>query len=262
LRTWQIDELRPDIDGPWTSEPDKALWIDPATGLDCLAHRNQMGAWCGYVGVPPGHPWHGREPHCVPLSRVWAHGGVNFAGPDRAGAAHAYGLTGGPDRSDDLWWVGFDCGHADDLAPGLLAALHQADPLCYPLSGRPSPGLRSIFDSQSYRTFEYVINEVQRLAAQAHRATGRRLPGPITGHRRPHRSANQRRRRVAWEHYRRRTEALSASMGNGPGSYRSMARPFTLWRGVSLPTALTRSVARALRSTNRDRRDTGRLREP
>lgn len=45
--------------GPWQSEPDKAQWVDEATGLPCLAVRNSGGAWCGYVGVLPGHPLHG-----------------------------------------------------------------------------------------------------------------------------------------------------------------------------------------------------------
>lgn len=266
MRTWQIDSVRVDIEGPWSSEPDRAVWIDAPTGLDCLAHRNSQGAWCGYVGVPPGHPWHGRERGAPPLSRVWAHGGVNFSGPGRPGnLAHDYGISAGPDRPEDLWWVGFDCGHADDLAPGLLAALHKVDPIGYPIGGRPSPALRSIFDHQTYRTFEYVVDEIGRLAAQAHRATGRRLPGAIARHCRPRRSANARRRRLTWERYARRAEALSADIGGGPGSYRSMAQAFTLWRGLSLPTPLARAIARALRSNSRARRalrDTGGPREP
>lgn len=45
--------------GPWHEETfDKVVWVDPATGLDCMANRGPMGNWCGYVGVPPSHPWH------------------------------------------------------------------------------------------------------------------------------------------------------------------------------------------------------------
>src|SRR4051812_13771303 len=50
-------------DGPWQSEPDKRQWHDEATGLACLIVRGPMGALCGYVGLPPGHPWHGKEYH-------------------------------------------------------------------------------------------------------------------------------------------------------------------------------------------------------
>src|SRR5258707_18375 len=46
--------------GPWDAEPfNKVVWVDPATGLDCMLIRGGMGAWCGYVGVPKEHPWHG-----------------------------------------------------------------------------------------------------------------------------------------------------------------------------------------------------------
>jgi hypothetical protein len=47
--------------GAWMDEPDKVEWRDEATGLPCLAVRGPMGAWCGYVGVPPDHPDHGSD---------------------------------------------------------------------------------------------------------------------------------------------------------------------------------------------------------
>lgn len=46
-------------DGPWRDEPDKVIWVDEATGLDCMIVRNKMGTWCGYAGVGVQHPWHG-----------------------------------------------------------------------------------------------------------------------------------------------------------------------------------------------------------
>lgn len=46
-------------DGPWQNEPDKVVWVDPLTDLDCMIIRNQSGVLCGYVGVPEAHPWHG-----------------------------------------------------------------------------------------------------------------------------------------------------------------------------------------------------------
>ena len=30
-------------EGPWQDEPDKVVWVDPATGLDCMAKRNRLG---------------------------------------------------------------------------------------------------------------------------------------------------------------------------------------------------------------------------
>ena len=46
--------------GQWQDEPDKVQWADEATGLPCLAVRHpELGNWCGYVGVPEGHPLFG-----------------------------------------------------------------------------------------------------------------------------------------------------------------------------------------------------------
>jgi hypothetical protein len=47
-------------EGPWQSEPDLVEWRDAATGYPCLIVRGSMGALCGYVGLPPGHPLHGK----------------------------------------------------------------------------------------------------------------------------------------------------------------------------------------------------------
>ena len=42
--------------GPWEKEPFDYVWWQQ-DGYDCLLTRNRMGAWCGYVGVGPEHPW-------------------------------------------------------------------------------------------------------------------------------------------------------------------------------------------------------------
>lgn len=73
--------------GAWEDEPDKVVWVDEATGLDCMARRGPVGAWCGYVGVTEVHPWHGQED-------TWE---------DR---------DTGP-----VWWFGFDTAHAYDAWP-------------------------------------------------------------------------------------------------------------------------------------------------
>lgn len=78
--------------GEWNDEPDKAQYVDAATGLDCLIVRGPGGALCGYVGVAEGHPFFGREygqcalpepcgePWCnhSPGWRLDVHGGVTF----------------------------------------------------------------------------------------------------------------------------------------------------------------------------------------
>lgn len=65
-------------EGPWQNEPDKVQWLDPETNYPCLIVRNQLGALCGYVGVPDGHPCRGKDGH--DCSGIEAHGGLTFAG--------------------------------------------------------------------------------------------------------------------------------------------------------------------------------------
>lgn len=47
--------------GVWDHEPDKIQWPDEVTELPCLIVRGPTGSWCGYVGVPEGHPLFGLE---------------------------------------------------------------------------------------------------------------------------------------------------------------------------------------------------------
>jgi hypothetical protein len=62
--------------GAWDDEPDKIQWQDEASGLPCLIVRGPSGALCGYVGVSPGHPWHGSD---YDSCDVAVHGGLTFA---------------------------------------------------------------------------------------------------------------------------------------------------------------------------------------
>lgn len=121
--------------GPWDAEPDKVQWQDEATGLACLVVRGTMGAWCGYVGLPPGHPWYGGNVH---HGVVEVHGGITY-GPSPCGKNICHEVDG----VDDVRWVGFDCGHHCDLSP----------------EDRPSR-------NAVYRDLAFVQREVTMLAAQ------------------------------------------------------------------------------------------------
>jgi hypothetical protein len=139
-------------DGPWKGEPDKIVWVDGATDLDCMMLRNHHGAWCGYVGVPPGHRFHGRDYGDV---EVEVHGGLTFSdgcapGPTEASAAICHDGTPG------VWWLGFDCGHWRDRIPGLEARLAY---IGHPLPDDPT------FPT-TYRRLNWVTREVEHLAAQ------------------------------------------------------------------------------------------------
>lgn len=161
--------------GPWTEEPDKVQWLDPATGLDCLIVRGGLGALCGYVGVQPGHPWHRidysgcTEPaqhadkndtsYCAhaPESRIEVHGGLTYSalcdGDDQDVSRHICHVPL-PGRPHDVWWFGFDCSHSGDFVPSYGRALGM--PMPFDLYSRPA----------EYRDVAYVRGEVERLAAQ------------------------------------------------------------------------------------------------
>lgn len=95
-------------DGPWMTEPDYVSWVDEATGLDCLVVRNRMGALCGYVGMPVGHPWFGMHYDEVPQAMdSAAHGGLTYSSECAGHICH--------DSPNEVWWLGFDCGHYGDL---------------------------------------------------------------------------------------------------------------------------------------------------
>lgn len=132
--------------GPWDSEPDKVQWPDPDTGLPCLAVRNQMGAWCGYVGVAEGHVLYGTSYSEVQAS---VHGGLTFADKCRPSGNEAEDICHlpGPGEPDHVWWLGFDCAHYMDLCP------HEPYSLMGALSG-------------TYRTLEFVKDQCTQLAQQ------------------------------------------------------------------------------------------------
>lgn len=138
--------------GPWDDEPDRAEWRE--RGFVCLALRQGiLGHWCGYVGVPPGHPWHGNSPE-----EVEVHGGVTYANgcmddprPMRERVCH-HPREGEPDA---LWWVGFDFNHFEDLAPGMA---------------RDMDDLAGV--EWTYKDLAYVREQTNRVARQAVEVVG------------------------------------------------------------------------------------------
>lgn len=139
--------------GEWQQECDKRQWLDDATGLPCMIRRSpSFGGWCGYAGVPRGHQLHGvgYDDGALDLD---VHGGVTFAGECRPGdAATAICHVSDEGEPDDVWWFGFDCGHAFDFSPAYNA--RQQD-----------NGWSSELD-EVYRNQAYVTAETLKLAQQ------------------------------------------------------------------------------------------------
>lgn len=159
MKTWNFqDKTQWPERGPWDSEPDKAQWIDEATGLDCLMLRAHSH-WCGYVGVPEDHPLHGKSyDEAYELADIDVHGGLTFSdrcdprGPEGPHICH----VPEPGRPDNVWWLGFDCMHSGDFAPSRDTRM--------PL------GIGSREYGATYKDFECVRAEVTRLARQIAKA--------------------------------------------------------------------------------------------
>lgn len=100
-------------DGPWNEEPDRTEWTTRA-GLPAIAVRQGSGGhWCGYVGVPPGHPLHGKDYSDESFPDLEVHCGITYASKCQGEVCH----VPKPGESDDVWWLGFDCAHSMDLSP-------------------------------------------------------------------------------------------------------------------------------------------------
>lgn len=158
----------------WETEGDERDF--EASGLKCAMRRGPGGNWCGYVGVSTEHPLHSvsysdrvkapaellREP--VDMDRVSliallcqgkdgdkvldeglytldvllrVHGGITWSRDHH----------GREKKKDGLWWFGFYCAHAGDLAP--KHEIHY-----------------SIDMGNVYRDAEYVAAECRSLANQ------------------------------------------------------------------------------------------------
>lgn len=108
-------------------------------GLPCRTVLTSRGHWCGYVGVPDDHPWHGRHyndkvdvPKEVITRKNYEVGIINLFCADlsdykETGKAELSlavdvhgGLTFSAETSGDgsqdgaTWWLGFDCAHFND----------------------------------------------------------------------------------------------------------------------------------------------------
>jgi hypothetical protein len=159
MRTGQLFDKALWIQGPWTTEPDYVAWIDEDTHYRCIARRNALGAWCGFVGVVGDHPLFMLPRTDTAFQFVDIHGGVTVAEfcdePDP--------LFVPPVRA---WWIGFDCMHDCDVLPQFVNAADA--PKLLPREELEDNEDR--FDAKTghplYRDMDYVKNEVGFLAMQ------------------------------------------------------------------------------------------------
>jgi hypothetical protein len=151
--------------GEWENEPDRIEWRSPGSALPRMMVRNRFGAWCGYVGLPPGHPLHGRtawgmggtdEQKDERLDGISVHWGVTYTNECSGEICH----VPQPGEPEHVWWIGFDTAHAGDLSPGLAATVRR-------VCGPSRYGRHDV-----YRDAGYVIRETEGLARQLEEVGG------------------------------------------------------------------------------------------
>jgi hypothetical protein len=146
--------------GPWQDEPDKIVWVDPETGLDCMILRGRI-ALCGYVGVGPDHPWYGKEYQELDVE---VHGSLTYSNTCQEGWEDpGQGVCHVPEegREHDIYWFGFDCGHMLDLTYFDLTDEMPEEIIALRAERPDDPFFR-----QEYRNVAYVTAEVESLAKQ------------------------------------------------------------------------------------------------
>jgi hypothetical protein len=138
-------------DGPWQHEPDRVEWR--YKDLPCLLHRSPVGGgWCGYVGVPEGHPWFGRPLCELETLDIEVHGGVTYAESCDEPICHV------PREGEgEVWWIGYDCGHGFDVQPKLDALLKMIR----------TDRKNQLSPLEAYRDQDYAMRETEQLAEQA-----------------------------------------------------------------------------------------------
>lgn len=142
--------------GEWQQEPDKMQWADEATKLPCLIVRNQLGALCGYVGVFKGHPYFEKEYRDINCE---VHGGLTFSDfcePHPENKEHGICHIVSEGEDDHVWWLGFDCAHADDIVPSYFEAKKSIPALTFFMGEY----------GEAYKNIDYVKNECRELAEQ------------------------------------------------------------------------------------------------
>lgn len=163
-----------EVSGVWDNEPDEES--GEYKGMKTFIKRGPVGHLCGYVGIPEGHPWFGKDyndqvnvpkaimERPIDVDKVGAINLLCAAGKSddmKEGfldIVFAIDVHGGltyasecvpMEKPDGFWWFGFDCAHAGDLVPRSTMARSNC----------------------IYRDIEFVRQEIKSLADQLEHVT-------------------------------------------------------------------------------------------
>ena len=159
-------------------------------GYRCVTTFTEMGYRCGYVGVPEGHPFYGKhidsqikvtmkellddeEMNKIGNRGIWTVLGLPSDEEDRVSLGSYFmvhgGITyaaGGKDShhpvDSDLWWFGFDCGHAGDCPDYELLEKTWGDNEMV----RHRLDDKWLYDGYEVRTLGYAQQECRNLVDQ------------------------------------------------------------------------------------------------
>lgn len=133
--------------GVWMSEPDLCYWEH--RNLACLNIRDMsLGVWKGFVGVEPGHLFHGKSVEDIlkmdEAMEIFfsVYGGICSAGSL---------IPKYKNYNRNLWWIGIETSHGSDLMPLLKLDMQNADIA------------RTVAD-QTYKDFSFIRRETNKLA--------------------------------------------------------------------------------------------------
>ena len=132
-------------EGPWQDEPDQKNFI--YKNYDCIILRNVMGVFCGYVRIPKNSKFLSEDMYMG----LNVHGGITFAG----------------ENTDGDFFIGFDCGHYNDLCPVNVAmkSLYSDE-----LNAKLEKLKLSVGDplrfKPVYRDLQFVENEIMNMVDQ------------------------------------------------------------------------------------------------
>lgn len=121
--------------GPWEAEPDHLEWAEGS--IYCVIQRTPMGTFCGYVGIPHGHPLYGASYKDDRFAMLDVHGGLSFSSRELPGTDKPF--------SGHLWWLGFHCANVYDYVP----------------DSELNYGTKDI---RAYKDRAFVVNEVNGVA--------------------------------------------------------------------------------------------------
>lgn len=128
---------------------ERSFFVFKHKGLLCCIGRNTLGTLNGYVAVPRGHPYFGKDYDEIEIE---VHGGLTYAYSDLGFFENGI--------FEDIWWLGFDTAHFGDSIP---FSFSYSIPFSFSyLEDIGSP----ISRESTYKNFDYVKAETISLADQ------------------------------------------------------------------------------------------------